>query len=132
MEAHIPQACLSAPLGLAAWTSIRLSQPISNPPARIGLELTIRKPPFAFPVDKSWPPNRPDITDDPKDEGMEWPAEEFRFATTVGYSAEATQRDEVQPIEPVVMRDGGVFEWVANIDRVWRDPGQVGLGEENF
>jgi len=96
------------------------------------LELTIRKPPFAFPVDKSWPPNRPDITDDPKDEGMEWPAEEFRFATTVGYSAEATQRDEVQPIEPVVMRDGGVFEWVANIDRVWRDPGQVGLGEENF
>lgn len=122
---HIPLACLSAPLGLPSWTTVRLKQPSSNPPARITLELTIRKPPFAFPVDTAWPPNRPDVTDNPRDRGLEWPAETFRFATSVGCSAEPTQKDELQPAAPVTESGGGEWEWVAGIDRLWRDPGQV-------
>lgn len=68
------------------------------------------------------------MTGDPADRGLEWPAEDFRFATSVGCGGEPTQRDELQPAAPVMENGGGVWAWVAGIDRVWRDPGQRLLG----
>ena len=52
---------------LAEWTHIQLEQPIDNPPGVIGLEVIVRKDPFLFPVDQSWPPHRSDVTNSPND-----------------------------------------------------------------
>lgn len=74
------------------------------------------------------------MTDHPSDRDLEWPGEEFRFATSVGCSEEVMQRDQWQPAAPVVGGGDGlsggdaVWEWVGVIDRVWRDPGQVLTG----
>lgn len=74
------------------------------------------------------------MTDDLRDRGLEWPAEEFRFATSVGASEELTQGGERWRVAPVVGRGDGVrggegwWEWVGVVDRVWRDPRQVLTG----
>ena len=47
------------------------------------------------------------MTDDLRDRGLEWPAEEFRFATSVGASEELTQGGERWRVAPVVGRGGG-------------------------
>ncbi len=75
------------------------------------------------------------MTDDPGDAGLEWPAEEFRFATTTsaGWGGEVGQgdRDQERGVSDGLLfecRVGKVWSWVAGINGVWRDPGQVGMG----
>jgi len=76
------------------------------------------------------------VTDDPGDAGLEWPAEEFRFATCVGWGGEVGRGDQDQDqglCGGSVLGCGGegegeVWSWVADIDGVWRDPGQMIMG----
>jgi len=73
------------------------------------------------------------VTDDPRDVGLEWRAEEFRFATSVGWGGEVGQgdRDQERGVSDGLLfecRVGKVWSWVADIDGVWRDPGQVVVG----
>ena len=115
--------------GLAHWTHIRLEQPVQNPPGLVRLEFIIRRAPFPFPVDQNWPPDRPDVTENPKDQDLEWPAEEFRFCTAVGSSARTTQEHNTQPHPPKEVSDDKVFVWIAPIDRVWGDPSHPNFGD---
>ena len=113
---------------LTDWIDFSIEQPVENPPDLVGIELIIRRDPFPFPVNQSWPPNRPDITANPKDHGLKWPAEEFRFATAVGINTGATQRDVPQPAAPTMNKVGERFLWKAPIDRVWTNPSQPSSG----
>lgn len=124
----IPPGCLDAPRGLTAWTAIRLDQPSRNPPSIVGLSLSIKRPSFPFPVNKTWPPDRPDVTDHPEDAELRWPDETFEFATTAGDSSGASQTDGV----PETFKEGyfGQGRWAleAPINRVWTNPRQPSQG----
>lgn len=129
---RIPLVGHNASSTLANWTHVRLEQPADNQPNSTGLELTFHRAAFTFPVDKRWPSNRPDITDDVADRNLEWPAEEFRFATTVGANPGHIQRDEVQASTPTVS-GGRAFVWTAPIDRIWTNPDQpVAIPETTY
>lgn len=123
-EGMIPLDCLKTPTGLAKWSKFRLEQATHNPPISIELDVIIRKARFSFPVDQSWPPDRPDVTKNPEDQNMEWPAEDFHISTTVGTNVGATQKDNIQPPAPSMTTNGGAFGWEALIDRVWANPNQ--------
>ena len=125
----IPTSCLDAPHGLTAWTAIRLDQPTRNPPSKVGFSISIQRPKFHFPVNKDWPTERPDVTDDPKDAGLRWPEETFEFATTAGDTSGASQTDGVSErrLGEEDCRQG-FWRWGALIDRVWTNPRQPSWG----
>ena len=126
---EIPPAFLSASRGLTEWTNVRLEQPHPNPPLNIGLNLSIRRPSFAFAVKKTWPPDRPDVTDNPADVGLEWPEETFDFATTAGETSSACQTGGCPKPATEERRNGaGGWIWEAPLDRVWTDPRQPSHG----
>ena len=131
---QIPIECLAAPLGLIAWTKLRLEQPFFNRPDMIGINVIFRRDAFRFPVDPIWPPNRPDITANPDDTDLTWPAEEFHFATIVGDSSSTFQIDNPTSLTifPSVARTsrqaGSQWEWEAPFDRVWTNPKQLTHG----
>lgn len=127
-DIKIPQACLDAPLGLAAWTAIRLEQSTCNPPLILGLKLAVRRASLPFAVERDWPPGRPDVTSRPEEAGLSWPEEWFEFATMAGDSAGPSQMGRV----PETVGEGncgkGCWTWEAPIDRVWTDPRQPAPG----
>ena len=124
----IPTAFLNATQGLVTWTDLRLEQTIQNPPLMVGLNLSVRRKGFPFPVDKSWPPDRPDVTNDPADEGLEWPEETFEFATTAGETTGVLQHGGCG----ISSGEGGDVTrrwlWKVPLDRVWTDPRQASQG----
>lgn len=125
---EIPTAFLNAPRGLIEWTNVRLEQPIRNAPLMVGLSLSIRRPSFAFAVNKTWPPDRPDVTDNPADVGLEWPEETFEFATTAGETSSVTQTGGFS--KPATESSNKTTSWIweAPLDRVWMTPKQPSHG----
>ncbi len=121
---HIPIGCLNAPRGFIAWTAIRLDQPTRNPPSTVGISLSIQCPSFPFPVNKTWPPERRDVTHNPEETELRWPEERFEFATTAGVTSGASQTDDA----PETFEEGnctqGLWTWEAPINRVWTNPRQ--------
>lgn len=127
-RAAIPKRCLDAPKGLLQWTKVRLEQPLRNPPLIVGLNVSVRRPSFPFPVNKAWPPERPDVTNRPEDAELRWPEESFEFATTAGDTVAASQTDGV-PEGFEELDDGeGLWAWDAPLDRVWTNPRQPSQG----
>ena len=124
----IPTAFLDAPRGLIAWTGVRLEQPIQNPPLMVVLNLAIRRKRFPFPVNKSWPYGRPDVTDDPVDRALEWPEETFEFATTAGETTGVLQRGGCDVSASGCTYEHGRWVWKAPLDRVWTNPRQPSQG----
>lgn len=124
----IPESCLSAPRGLIEWTEVRLEQPLLNPPLMVGLNLSVCRPSFHFPVNRGWPPERPDVTDNAADFGLEWPEEKFEFATTAGESSGVPQTGSVS--EPAMEGNNGpqLWTWEAPLDTLWSDPRQPSHG----
>lgn len=124
----IPPGCLDAPRGLTAWTAIRLEQPTRNPPSIVGLSISIKRLSFPFPVNQTWPPDRPDVTNNPKDAELRWPEETFEFATTAGDTSGASQTDG----HPEKFEEGrysqDLWRWEAPINRVWTNPRQPSQG----
>ena len=125
---EIPTPCLEAPLGLISWTHICLEQPQNNPPEMVGLNFIVRRPSFPFPVNSAWPPDRPDITHNAKDANLNWPAEEFHFATSVGSTSGQSQRGGTVGKATMTQCDEGMWHWETDIDRVWANPRQPGFG----
>ena len=91
-RSQIPTPCLEAPLGLISWTYICLERPQNNPLEMIGLNFIVRMPSFPFLVNSAWPPDPPDIIHNAKDANLNWPAEEFHFATSVGSTSGQSKR----------------------------------------
>ena len=120
----IPIGCLNAPRGLMSWTAIRLDQPTHNPPSTVGISLSIQRPSFPFPFDRTWPPERPDVTDHPEEAELRWPDETFEFATTAGDTSGASQTDEAPETFEEGNREQGLWTWEAPINRVWTNPRQ--------
>lgn len=124
----IPPVFLDASRGLIDWTKVRLEQPLRNPPLMVGINLSIHRPSFLFPVDKTWPPDRPDVTDHSQDAELRWPEETFEFATTAGDTSGISQTDRA----PETFEEGnfrpGKWTWEAPINRVWTNPRQPSQG----
>ena len=111
-------APLDASLSLGDWTYVKLEQPFYNFPRSLVLEVKVKRDAFPFAVDKTWPPERPDVTNNPADDQLMWPAEEFCFRTTVGFSNTRTQHDELpKPVKSSM--ENGFHVWEAPIDRIW-------------
>ena len=125
---NIPFGSLNAPHGLAAWTAIRLEQPARNPPSTVGISLSIQRPSFPFPVDKTWPPERRDVTYNPEEAELRWPEETFEFATTAGDTSGVSQTEGI----PETFDEGrcrqSLWMWEAPINRVWTNPRQPSQG----
>ena len=119
---EIPAAFLKAPQGLIAWTHVRLEQPIQNTSLMVGLNLTVCRKRFPFPVNKSWPPDRPDVTDNPADGGLEWPEERFEFVTTAGQTTGVLQGGGCEISAGEECDVPGRWIWKAPLNRVWTDP----------
>ena len=131
LRQDIPAAFLNTSQGVVDWTHVRLEQPIQNPPLIVGLNLSVRRPSFAFAVNKAWPPGRPDVTDDPADVGLEWPEETFEFATTAGETSGTLQvggGSETATEGAVIKGPTGRWIWEAPLDRVWTNPKQPSQG----
>ena len=118
---NIPKSCLCAPRGLIEWTKVRLVQPLHNPPITIGIHLSIHRPSFPFPVNKDWPPDRPAVTTDPV---LQWPEENFEFATTAGDPSSIPQTGHL--LDPATEDNNGVgvWTWSAPLTNVWTNPRQ--------
>lgn len=126
---EIPTAFLNAPRGLVAWTDVRLKQPIQNPPPLlVGLNLAVSRKGFPFPVIRSWPPDRPDVTDNPADAALEWPEERFEFATTAGETTGVLQKGGGDLAADEGGEEDGRWVWKVSLERVWTDPRQPSLG----
>ena len=125
---EIPTAFLNAPRGLIAWTDVRLEQPIPNPPLMVGLNLAVRRKGFPFPVNGSWPPDRPDVTDNSADAGLEWPEETFEFATSAGETLGVLQMGGVDVSAGEGGEEDGHWVWKVPLERVWTDPRQPSQG----
>ena len=121
----IPAAFLHAPRGPIAWTDIRLEQPSHNQPLTIGFNLTVRRKTFKFPVHKSWPPDRPDVTDNPTEGGLEWPEETFEFAMTAGETTGVLQKGGCDISAAESGYEHGRWVWKVPLDRVWTNPRQA-------
>ena len=123
---EIPAALLNA--SLANWTKVRLEQPFRNPPLLVGLNLSVRRPSFALRVSKTWPPDRPDVTNDPADVNLKWPEETFEYATTAGKTSGTPQTGGRS--KPAMEGDDipGLWTWEAPLDRVWTNPKQPSQG----
>ena len=124
----IPTAFLNAPRCLLAWTDVHLEQPICNPPLMVALNLTIRRKRFPFPVNDSWPPNRPDVTGDTVDRGLEWPSETFEFATTAGETSGVLQKGGCDGSVGGSFGEHGRWVWKIALGRVWTNPRQPSQG----
>ena len=124
----IPAAFLNAPRGLIPWTDVSLNQSFQNPPRMIGLNLAVRRKRLPFPVNKSWPPNRRDLTNDPTDERLEWPEETFEFTTTAGETTGVFQEGGCGMSAGKSTNETGRCIWNAPLDRVWTDPRQDSQG----
>lgn len=124
----IPAIFLDAARGLIAWTDVRLEQPAQNPPLMVGLNLAVRRNRLPFPVNRSWPPDRPDVTDDPADEGLEWPEETFEFVTTAGEMTGVFQKRGWENSECEFGDESGRWVWKVPLDRVWTNPRQGSQG----
>ena len=124
----IPTYFLNASQGLIAWMDVRLEQTIQNSPLMVGLNLSVRRKGFPFAVNKSWPLDRPDVTDNPADEGLEWPEETFEFATKAGETTGVLQKGGCE----ISSGEGGDVTrrwlWKVPLDRVWTDPRQASQG----
>lgn len=125
---EIPLAFLNASRGLIEWTNVHLEQPHCNPPLMVGLSLSIRRLSFAFPLNKTWPPDRPDVTDNPADVGLHWPEETFEFATTAGESSGISQTGGFSKPATEVSNRTGCWIWKVPLDRVWTNPRQPSHG----
>ncbi len=125
---EIPPMLLHAPRGLIHWAKVRLEQPFRNPPLLVGLQVDLKRPSFPFPVSKTWPPERPDVTDAPEGAELRWPAETFQFATTAGETS-GTRQTGGPPGSAMEGKDeSGTWTWEAPIDRVWTNPRQPSHG----
>ena len=125
---EIPDALLNASRGLIDWTKVRLEQPFRNPSLTVGLNLSIRRPSFAFGVSKTWPPERPDVTNDPADVDLQWPEETFEFATTAGKSSGTPQTGGRSKPATEGNDRPALWTWEAPLDRVWTNPKQPSQG----
>lgn len=125
---QIPVALLNASRGLIDWTKVRLEQPLRNPPLMAGINLSIRRPTFSFPVSKIWPPDRPDVTNNPADIGLHWPEETFVFATTAGRSSGVSQTGGCSEPATEYRNGSGRWIWEAPLERVWTNPRQPSQG----
>ena len=121
---EIPAAFFNASRGLITWTDVHLEQPIPNPPLMVGLNLIVRRKRFPFSINKSWPPDRPDVTDDPADGGLEWPEEKFEFVTTAGKTTGVLQKGGWEESECEDGDEPGRWIWKVPLDRVWTNPTQ--------
>ena len=128
IRGKIPTAFLNAPRGLIAWTDVRMEQPIQNSPRTVGLNLAVRRKRFPFPVNKSWPPDRSDVTDDSTDGDLEWPEETFEFATTAGETAGVLQQGGYGISAVEGGDEHGRWVWKVALDRVWTNPRQPSQG----
>ena len=128
MRDTIPIAFLTAPRGLIAWTDVRLEQLIQKFPLMIGLNLAVRRRGFHFPVDKSWPPDRPDVTNDPTDGRLMWPEETFEFATTTGETTGALQKGGYERLAGEGGNEPERWVWKVPLNRVWTNPRQPSHG----
>ena len=124
-HATIPKACLYAPRGLIEWTKVRLVQPIHNPPIKIGIHLSIRRPFFPFPVNKDWPPDKPVVTNVPT---LQWPEEAFEFAATAGDTSGIPQTGDLSDPATETNNGAGVWTWEAPLTNVWTNPRQPSHG----
>ena len=124
----IPTDFLNAPRGLIAWTDVRLEQPVQNPPLLVGLNLAVRRKGFSFPVIRSWPPDRPDVTDNPADGALEWPEETFVFATTAGETTGVLQTGGFEVSKAESGDEAERWVWKVPLERVWTDPRQPSQG----
>lgn len=124
----LPIDCLDAPRGIMNWTAIRLDQPTYNPPSIVGISLSIQGPSFPFLVNKTWPPKRPEVTDNPEDAELKWPEETFEFATTAGDTSGAPQTDGNPKNFEEKKNRQGLWTWEAPINRVWTNPRQPSQG----
>ena len=125
---EIPFALLSASRGLIHWTKVRLEQPLRNPPLTVGINLSICRPSFFFPVSKIWPPDRPDVTNNPAEIGLQWPGETFEFATTAGKTSGVPQTGGCSELATESSHGPGGWIWEAPLDRVWTNPRQPSQG----
>lgn len=125
---QIPVALLNASRGLIDWTKVRLEQSLRNPPLMAGINLSIRRPTFSFPVSGIWPPDRPDVTNNPADFGLHWPEETFVFATTAGRSSGMSQTGGCSEPATEYSNGSGLWIWEAPLDRVWTNPRQPSQG----
>lgn len=121
---EIPAGCLDAPRGLIEMSKVRLTQPTHNSPSIVGVHLSVQRPTFPFPVNKTWPPEISDVTNNPQDAELMWPEETFEFATTAGDTLGASQTDGV-PESPDEGNHGQfLWTWEAPINKVWTNPRQ--------
>ena len=121
----IPPTFLNASRGLVAWTNVRLEQPVHNAPLMVGLNLAISRQCFSFPVNRSWPHDRLDVTNNPADGALEWPEETFEFATTAGQTTGALQKGGSEISAGEITNEPGRWVWKVPLDRVWTDPRQA-------
>ena len=125
---EIPPGCFDAPRGFIDMTKVRLEQPTHNSPSVVGIHLNIQRPSFPFPVNRTWPPERPDVTNHPQGAELRWPEEKFEFATTAGDTSGASQTDGVPETFDEENHGQGLWTWEAPINRVWTNPRQPSQG----
>lgn len=121
----LPATTATSPPGLLAWTQIQFEQPFNNPLQAIGLCFTVRRAGFRFPANASWPPKLPAVTGD---KSLQWPEEEFHFATTVGDSDSKSRTDLGLGSSTFSQNFNNWWTWTADLDRVWTNPKQPSHG----
>ena len=112
------EGCFSLPSSLANWSTLRLEQPIDNPPEYIRLDVIFKKTSFPFPVKEGWPPRMPKLKSDNESRTLEWPAETFHFSTTIINGMAITEKNSTRPLTSQTMIDEK-FVWEAPIDQIW-------------
>ena len=129
----IPAKTPSSAPGLLAWTEVELQSPfIKCEPSGIGFDLVVQRASFNFPVNATWPPGRADITANPSDANLKWPAEDFHFATTVGDPGSKLRKGVGLSSYALNQNKArGYWTWTADMDKVWTNPRQPpqGMGD---